>query len=98
LLEQVLYIINHNLSNEYFSIDDLCHEIGISERSLQRKLKASTNRSPNQMIRSYRLHRAKDMLIKEDCNVSEVAERTGFSSPSYFSKCSRKEFGLMPTE
>jgi len=98
LLEQVLSIINHNLSNEYFSIEDLCHEIGISERSLQRKLKASTNRSPNQMIRSYRLHRAKDILIKEDCNVSEVAERTGFSSPSYFSKCFRKEFGCLPTE
>ena len=98
LLEQVLSIINHNLSNEYFSIEDLCHEIGISERSLQRKLKASTNRSPNQMIRSYRLHRAKDILINEDCNVSEVAERTGFSSPSYFSKCFRKEFGCLPTE
>lgn len=98
LLELVLASINQNLSNEYFSIDDLCAEIGMSTRSLQRKLKAITNRSPNQMIRSYRLHRAKELLAKDKGTVSEIAYQTGFSSVSYFTKCFRKEFGRVPTE
>jgi AraC-like DNA-binding protein len=79
-------------------VEKLCREIGVSERQLQRKLKAITNKSPNQLITSVRLHRAKELLNNSDFNIAEIAFKTGFSSPSYFSKCFKKEFGLSPTE
>jgi len=59
LLESVLQCIDNNLDNEQFGVEILCTTVGLSERQLQRKLKAISNKSPNQMIRSVRLHRAK---------------------------------------
>lgn len=98
LLERVLKCIDDNLSNEYFNVELLCREIGLSERQLQRKLKAATIKSPNQIIRSVRLHRAKELLLKKSKNIAEVAFQTGFSNPSYFSKCFKKEFNITPSE
>ncbi|SMD32789.1 Pimeloyl-ACP methyl ester carboxylesterase [Reichenbachiella faecimaris] len=98
LLENVLQSIEEHLSNESFGVDTLCKELGISERQLQRKLKAITNKSPNQLISSVRLHRAKELILNQQLNISEVAFQTGFSSPSYFSKSFKKEFSLSPTD
>ncbi|MEO9965436.1 MAG: alpha/beta fold hydrolase [Reichenbachiella sp.] len=97
-LENVLQSIEGHLSNETFGVDTLCREMGISERQLQRKLKAITNKSPNQLISSVRLHRAKELILSQQYNVAEIAFQTGFSSPSYFSKSFKKEFKLSPTE
>jgi AraC-like DNA-binding protein len=97
-LEDVLQSIDANLENELFGVEMLCRELGISERQLQRKLKATTNKSPNQLISSVRLHRAKELMISKKYNISEIAYKTGFSNPAYFSKCFKKEFGLSPSE
>ncbi len=97
-LENVLQIIDKYLPDEQFGVEMLCLEIGISERQLQRKLKAITNKSPNQLISSVRLHRAKELIIGKELNISEVAFKTGFSNPSYFSKCFKREFGLSPSD
>lgn len=97
-LENILQMIDAHLSDEFFGVDRLCKEIGISERQLQRKLKATTNKSPTQLISSVRLHRAKELLLNQDNTIAEIAFRTGFASPSYFSKCFRKEFGRSPSE
>jgi len=72
--------------------------VGVSERQLQRKLKSIANKTPNQMIRSVRLHRAKELLIERKRGVSEAAFDIGFSSLSYFTKCFKKEFGMAPTD
>jgi AraC-like DNA-binding protein len=85
------------LGDESFGVEKLCREIGISERQLQRKLKAMTNKSPNQLISSVRLHRAKELLLEHPENIAEIAYQMGFSSPSYFSKCFKKEFGTSPS-
>lgn len=98
LLENVLQSIDMHLSNESLGVDMLCREIGISERQLQRKLKAITNKSPNQLISSVRLHRAKELLLTQKYTIAKIASQTGFSSPSYFSKCFKKEFGLSPSD
>ncbi len=95
-LENVLQKIESHMRDELFGVKKLCIEIGISERQLQRKLKAVTNKSPNQLISSVRLHRAKELLMKRKDHIAEVAFATGFSNPSYFSRCFKQEFGLSP--
>ncbi|RKQ43241.1 pimeloyl-ACP methyl ester carboxylesterase [Roseivirga pacifica] len=96
-IENVLQCIDEHLGNESFGVEMLCREIGVSERQLQRKLKAITNKSPNQLISSVRLHRAKELILAGKLNIAEIAYQTGFSNPSYFSKCFKKEFGTSPS-
>ncbi|VXD11859.1 alpha/beta fold hydrolase [Marinoscillum sp. 108] len=97
-LENILQCIESHMSNEKFGVDMLCKEVGISERQLQRKLKSITNKSPNQMISSVRLHKAKELILSNHEGIAEVAFQTGFASPSYFSKCFKREFGHSPSD
>jgi len=97
-LDKVLLNINNHMSNEYFSVEMLCKEIGVSERQLQRKLKAIINKTPSKLICSLRLHRAKELILSKQDNIAEVAFQMGFSSPSYFSKCFKKEFSVSPSD
>lgn len=97
-LENVLQSIENHLADDQFSIDTLCREVGQSERQLQRKLKSITNKTPNQLIRSVRLHRAKEFILQKNKNISEAAYMTGFNSVSYFTKCFKKEFGYTPSQ
>ncbi len=98
LLENVLHSIENHLNDEQYSVEVLSKEVGMSERQLQRKLKQITNKSPNQLITSVRLHRAKELLITGKSNISEACYETGFSSPSYFSSRFKKEFGKTPSD
>ncbi|WP_271782981.1 alpha/beta fold hydrolase [Aquimarina algiphila] len=96
-LEKVLQNIDDHLGNEHFGVEMLCREIGVSERQLQRKLKAITNKSPNKLICSVRLHRAKELILRQQSTIAEIAFQAGFSNPSYFSKCFKKEFSVSPS-
>ncbi len=96
-LENVLHIIDQYLDSDTFSVEMLSRKMGISERQLQRRIKATTRKSPNQLITSTRLNKAKEALMSYNYTVAEVAFQFGFSSPSYFSKCFKKEFGIQPT-
>lgn len=98
ILENVLLSIENHISNESLGVDTICLEVGVSERQLQRKLKQITNKSPNQLIRSVRLNRARHLIQHQKHNISEAAFQTGFSSLSYFTKCFRSEFGYTPSE
>lgn len=97
-LENILKIIDQNLDNNNFGVEMLTKHVGLSERQLQRKLKEMCGKSPNQLILFIRLSKAKKALVSKNYTVSEIAFKFGFSSPSYFSKCFKKEFGLRPTE
>ena len=97
-LEEVINCIKNHLKNPEFRIETLCSELVISERQLQRKLKLITNKSPTQIIRSVRLHRAKDLILLQGMSISDSAYETGFNSPSYFTKCFKIEFGKLPSE
>lgn len=97
-LEQVVTVINQNLNNSMFGVETLSQEVGLSERQLQRKLKELTGKSPCQLITSTRLNKAKKALLAKKHTVSQVAFQYGFTSPSYFSKCFKKEFGITPKE
>lgn len=98
LIENVLQSIDTHLADESFGVGVLCKELGMSERQLQRKLKAVTNKSPIQLISSVRLHRAKELIHLQKYNISEISYLVGFTSPSYFSKCFKNEFGLSPSD
>ena len=97
ILENVLQSIENHLDDEQYSVQDLCTEVGLSIRQLQRKLKSITNKSPSQLVRSVRLHKAKELIVHQNKSVSEATYMTGFSSISYFTKCFKKEFGESPS-
>ncbi len=97
-LQKVIQNINDNLEDSYYGVTTLCKDIGVSERKLQRKLKLMINKSPNQLILSIRLNKAKELLKYKQSTISEIAFQTGFSSPSYFSKCFKREFAISPSD
>ena len=65
---------------------------------LYRKVKAITGLSPNELLRSMRLRKAHELITGTDMPISEIAYDTGFSSPGYFSKCFRDEYGVSPSD
>lgn len=91
-------IVEENLSNESFGVSDLADAIGMSRSNLLRKVKKQCNLSVSQFIRQIRLENAREILVKGDANVSEVAYQVGFSSTSYFIKCFREFYGYPPGE
>ena len=68
----------------------------MSRSQLHLKIKALTNRSTTNFIRTVRLHKAKELLLNTDLNVTEVAFEVGFQDVSYFSRTFKTEFGLSP--
>ena len=89
-------IIKNNLANSDFSIERLGEEIGLSRVQLYRKVKALTGQTPVELLRKARLVKARRMVELTDKAVSEIAYEVGFTSPSYFNKCFKDEFGVSP--
>ena len=86
-LHQLHAIIQKNLSNSEFGVEDVGKEIGLSRVQLYRKVKAMTGSSVVDLLRKARLAKAKRLLESRSMSVSEVAYEVGFSAPSYFTKC-----------
>ncbi len=84
-------------SNTNLKVDDFSKPMGCGKSQLYRKMILLTGKSPNTFIKHYRLNEAITLLNKNICNVSEIAYLTGFSSPSYFSKCFQKRYGHLPS-
>ena len=91
-------LVEERMKDSSLNVEDLGHEMGMSRVQLYRKLKSLTNSSPNELLRRIRLRRASSLLTTTGMTVSEVAYEVGFSSPSYFTKCYKEEFGESPTE
>lgn len=91
-------LIQANLCDSDFNVERIGEEIGLSRVQLYRKVKALTGLSPVELLRTARLQRGKRLLETTDMTVSEVAYDTGFTSPSYFTKCFKDEFGQSPNE
>lgn len=96
-LKRVLETIEKEMEEETFSVVELSQAVGMSRSQLHRKLKALTDKSPNQIIREMRLQRAKELLTKGAGNASEVAFMVGFNSLAYFSRCFKDQFGVSPS-
>ena len=97
-LKKVMDIMELHLDDVDFSIEQFQREIGLSRMQLHRKLKALTDHSTSEFIRTQRLIRASELLGKNVGNVSEVCYMVGFTNLSYFSKIFKEQFGVTPSE
>lgn len=84
--------------NAELKVDDFEKNIGISKSKLYREMIRLTGKSPNVFLLHFRLRKSLQMLQKQKGNISEVAFDSGFNSPSYYAKCFRKRYGIMPSE
>ena len=94
-IKKMQEIIEQRLADEGFSIDTLASEMNMSRSNFYRKLKALSGMPPNDYLKNCRLNKAAQ-LLKEGYRVTEVFERTGFGSSSYFAKCFKAKFGVLP--
>ena len=90
--------IEQNMSDSNLGVETIGVELGLSRVQLYRKVKALTGQSPVELLRTVRLHKARRLLQDSAKSISEVAYEVGFTSPSYFTKCFRDEFGVSPSE
>ncbi|WP_187270921.1 hybrid sensor histidine kinase/response regulator transcription factor [Neolewinella aurantiaca] len=97
-LRQAMDIVEENMSNTEFSVDQLVKEMGVSRSKLYLKLKALTGQSSSEFVRTVRLKRAVQLLENSNYSVKEVMYMTGFNTASYFSKCFKRQFGIVPSE
>ena len=95
-VKQLNTIIQQNLSNSEFGVEDIGKEIGLSRVQLYRKVKAMTGSSVVDLLRKARLAKAKRLLESRSMSISEVAYEVGFSAPSYFTKCFKDEYNMLP--
>jgi len=97
-LKRVMAIVDSHLSDADFSVEAFAAEVKMSRVQLHRKLKALTNQSVSEFMRTLRLRAAAKLLEQHKYTVSEVAYEVGFNNLSYFAKCFREEFGRLPSE
>lgn len=97
-LTQFKTYVEDHISDTEMSVDDIAKSMSMSRVQLYRKLKSLTSYSPNEMIRIIRLQYAKQLLVPRGISISEVAYQSGFSSPSYFTKCFKDFFNESPTD
>jgi signal transduction histidine kinase/DNA-binding response OmpR family regulator len=91
-------IIQNNLGDELFNIQELCSEMGMSKSQLYRKFSALTTLSAAKYIRTLRMKRAKELLLNTSMNITEIGYEVGMKSVSVFSKVFKEEFGYSPTD
>lgn len=97
LLDRTVAIIEKNMDNAEFSLNDVIRELCISRTNFFSKMKAITGQTPNDFILTIRLKKAAYLLKNElFLSIAEVADRTGFSSPRYFSRCFKEVYGISP--
>ncbi|MGB0524501.1 MAG: ATP-binding protein [Flammeovirgaceae bacterium] len=97
-LEQLYEVLETHAGEETFGTEQLAAHLGLSKRTLNRKLKAMLDSSANKILQNFRLQRAKDLLQNQTLQVKEIGYMVGFASATYFNKCFRDKFGLTPKE
>lgn len=96
LLELLFHKLEENWQNADFDIDDYCKAMAMSNSQLYRKTIALTGLSPNLLLKEFRLEKAKQLMKKQHYNIAQITFDSGFTSPSYFTKCFKKKYGLLP--
>ncbi|WP_073118302.1 hybrid sensor histidine kinase/response regulator transcription factor [Reichenbachiella agariperforans] len=97
-LEKIKKSIEENYSQESFTVESLAENLNMSRSQLNRKLQSLISTPPKSLIREFRLQKAYTLLVSEAATISEIAYRTGFSSPNYFNTVFKETFGQSPGE
>lgn len=97
-MHKLIELIQKNISNSEFGIEDICDEIGMSRAQLFRKIKVLTDSSPNKIIMQIRMKMAIALLKTNNYNVADVAYQVGFSDPAYFSKYFKSVYNMTPSD
>ena len=97
-LTRMQQIIEENFSNPDLSVNYLASRLSISRSGLFAKIKSLSGMTPNEMIALVRLKKAATLLKEKKYQINEICYMVGFSNPSYFSKCFKKQFGITPAE
>ena len=97
-VEKFKALIEEKMGDSELNVEDLGREMGLSRVQLYRKIKSLTNYAPNELLRMSRLKRAASLLASSGMTVAEIAYEVGFTSPSYFTKCYKEQFGESPNE
>ena len=95
-LELLFHKLEENWQNADFDIADYCQAMTMSKSQLYRKTIALTGLPPNLLLKEFRLEKAKELMKKQHYNISQITFDSGFSSPSYFTKCFKKKYDLLP--
>ncbi len=91
-------LVKERMPDPDLQISEIASQMGLGQSQFTRKIKALTNYTPVELIRSLRLQKAKTLLLSSEKTVSEIAYAVGFTSLAYFSKCYKEEFGISPTD
>lgn len=97
-LEKAIKTVEDNMADPNYGIEEFSRDMAMSQSTLYRKLKALTNESTNNFMKSLRLNRAASLLSQNEISVSEIANMVGFDDPAYFSKSFKLKFGASPSE
>lgn len=97
-LQKLNSIIEKNIANVDFNIEMLANQLNISRSGLFAKIKATSDVTPNELLLIIRLKKAAALLLENNLRINEIADMVGFNSPSYFTKCFIKQFGIRPSE
>jgi AraC-like DNA-binding protein len=91
-------VINSSLFEQEIKTEKICHQLGVSASTLYRNTVQLTGSSPNDFIREIRLLASLQMMQKQNKNINETSYGLGFTNPSYFTKCFKKRFSVLPAE
>jgi DNA-binding response OmpR family regulator len=97
-IAKAIAVVEKHMEDPEFSVEELSAEMGVHRSQLYKKLLHITGKKPLQFIRLLRLKRGRQLLEQSGMYVSEVAYKTGFNSPRFFSKYFKEEFGITPKE
>ena len=97
-LQKAIDVVSKNISDTTFGVEVLAEGLSISRSLLLKKTEALFGESPNELIRRVRLNKAARLIERNFGNISEIALEVGFSNPSYFAECFKKQFGVVPSQ
>jgi AraC-like DNA-binding protein len=97
-MKKVLILIDSNISNPNFSVEELSNEVFVSRYTLYKKILAMTGKTPNELVRSMRLKRAAQLLETGHLTISQICHKVGFKSQKYFVKMFKAEYNTIPSK
>lgn len=97
-LQQVASLVQKNLDNNTYDVNELCRDLGMSRMNMYRKFRCHSSLTPSDFIKHYRLTKAMELLTSSTASITEIAYKVGFTSPQYFAKCFKDEYNCSPRQ